>query len=230
MSFSDCSSASSAAPSTVHCNDEDSFNNFTSRKHLGSSFRTPQLSPRKRKRSTKKELPFEIPETPWKAALSPSDTYGEKLVGRFGTMQLADSERDEETSIMLDGEDTDTVMEDTEARPSPKRRHEDTRDRNDQGELLAPEQQVAEELSERSRPVTTQTQGRRRLKSPPPPVITAEEDKAAENKPDDEDELSSDPDVYGIAYIPTAAQRYARSQRRLQQVCFHFPGLEFYLW
>jgi hypothetical protein len=224
MSFSD---SSSAAASAIHYNDEDSFKNSTPRKHFGSSFRTPLLSPRKRKRSTNKELPFEILETPWKAVPSPSDTHGEKLAGRFGSMQLADSERDEEASVILDGEDTDTMMVDTEERPSPKRRFEDTRDEKEKREHLSPEQQVAEGASERSRPATTETQGRRRLKSPPPPVIIAEGDNSEENKPDDEDELSSDPDVYGIAYIPTAAQRYARSQKRLQQVCFHFPGLGF---
>ena len=57
---------------------------------------------------------------------------------------------------------------------------------------------------------------RRRLKSPPPEKLNraTEGGEAVQ----DNDDLSSDPDVYGIAYIPTPAQRQIRSQKRMQQV------------
>lgn len=50
-----------------------------------------------------------------------------------------------------------------------------------------------------------------RLRSPPPLEVDEDED--------EEEELSSDPDQFGVAHVPTSMQRYARSQKRLQQVC-----------
>jgi len=57
---------------------------------------------------------------------------------------------------------------------------------------------------------------RRRLKSPPPEKLNRATE--GEEAVQDNDDLSSDPDVYGIAYIPTPAQRQIRSQKRMQQI------------
>lgn len=131
-------------------------------------------------------------------------------------MQLADSVV-EETAFVFDDDVDMMMMEGLERRSAFKRRCEGDRNDLESGDgigRLAPRKQVrisppVDEEETEEPPTPT----RRRLRSPPPSVEIPEE-----NKPEEDEELSSDPDQYGIAYIPTASQRYARSQRRIQQI------------
>ena len=159
--------------------------------HCGTSFTTARSPPPKRKRTA--DPPSEIPETPWRAAATDSSghNHGEKLAGHFRELQLEGVEA--EAAGMMEGVVTS---------PAVKRQRKPTFKREE---------------------TTVPRQAKRRLRSPPPPQEDDEEDEnqgmaPKELSPVDEDELSSDPDQYGIAYVPTPSQRYARSQKRQQQV------------
>jgi hypothetical protein len=202
------------------------------KKHLGSSFIAMQVHPTpKRKRSIGPEtqtLPLEIPETPWRdnetAALRQESPHREKLAGHFHSMKLA------EDRIIVLGDEMEAEQE---ARPAIKRRRETKKagkaieplevgNGNGNGNLAV---SPPAEMSNDQDPTQFQEQRSKRLKSPPPPPISPDESgnqgqyKSA--SPEDDDE--SDPDVYGIAYIPTPMQRYVRSQKRMQQV--HYLSL-----
>ncbi|KAF8250185.1 hypothetical protein K440DRAFT_619651 [Wilcoxina mikolae CBS 423.85] len=195
--------------------------------HVGNSFTAMQVHPTpKRKRSIGPEtqtLPTEIPETPWRdneaAVLRQESPHREKLAGHFHSMKLA------EDRITIPGDEMEVEVE-QEARPATKRRRETKKTGkaieplevgNGNGKLAA---FPPAEMSNDQAPTQVQEQRSKRLRSPPPPPISPDESenqgKYKSTSPEDDDE--SDPDVYGIAYIPTPMQRYARSQKRMQQV------------
>jgi hypothetical protein len=121
---------------------------------------------------------------------------------------------DSEAAIMADGYDTDDVV--MEEKPLAKRICEGKKP------LDTNVENAAAAKARRSRPPAVTPLNdkapwvRRRLESPPPEKLNraTEGEEAVQGN----DDLSSDPDVYGIAYIPTPAQRQIRNQKRMQQV------------
>jgi len=204
------------------------------------TMQTIATRPSKRKRSAVNE----IPETPWNPQSGDNRHYsysyngkpqvGERereiLVGRFGSMKLCVPEKNgagaglkaTESAVMFDGgnEARDFEMDEAgeETKPTIKRRR-DGSENKPTANVVPPEDgdgDMAVQLPSPPREASdVRGQGpghnsSKRLRSPPPPV---------EPPPSVAEE---EVDQYGIAYVPTPAQRYARSQKRLQQVGFVF--------
>lgn len=194
-----------------------------------------RLSPPKRKRSIDPmPLPDEIPETPWRTNGfdDPGKTSprSKKLVGQMRGMNLGDNTEE----VLFDGYELREIeMAKFTAPPATKRRRGSEkqpekkaarRSGNDADKV--PKSAPKHKLPKPDTNEVTTEKGKipaieyKRLKSPPPEIFE-DEDETKEvtlPKPAGEDELSSDPDEFGIAYIKTPAQRDARRQKQLQQV------------
>lgn len=205
---------------------------------------TTSTPPSKRKRSA--DIGAEIPGAPLSSHLG--ETYScdynynrererEILIGRFGNMKLDVPEGNRtgmgegmgESVVVFDGGDEarDMEMDDAgeESEPTIKRRRE-RGEKNPTVNVVPPEDGDGDLTVQMPSPPreASDVRGQRmersnskRLRSPPPPIEPP--------SPEAEEETLSDVDQHGIVYIPTPAQRFARSQKRLQQVSFVFPWL-----
>lgn len=184
--------------------------------------RSSPPSPRFNSLAKRKRPQLEIPATPWRAPTA-EDEYSprsQRLVGSFGELQLSPAihaRRESSTASTVRPDHTvkrqrqvpaACVHPGTSFKLPVDEHQQHHHPKDDEGISLQPS------------PPYTLTPSRRRLRSPPlhkhHPAGPENDDEGLVLEDEEEDDP---PDLYdGIGFQPTPTQRYAREQKRMQQI------------